>query len=113
MFIKTKQFSVETYQELLCSAKIRDMSLESRWVLASLWIESHIWVVEINRLVLLDKIEVVNQWEPLLLFKKLAKRICTCSEEKYKVRKTTSLPPKDPEDAHQEAMRRCKDNINC
>ena len=82
MFIKTKQFSVETYQELLCSAKIRDMSLESRCVLASLWIDSHIWVVEINRPVLLDKIEVVNQWEPLLLFKKLAKRICACSEEK-------------------------------
>ena len=54
-------------------------------------------MVETNRLVLLDKIEVVNQWEPLLMFKKLAKRICTCSEEKYKVRRTVSLPPTDPQ----------------
>ena len=52
-------------------------------------------MVEIDTLVLLDKIEVVNQLKPFL-FKKLAKRICSCSEEKYKVRKTTSLPPKDP-----------------
>ncbi|XP_074667073.1 uncharacterized protein LOC141917629 isoform X2 [Strix aluco] len=28
--------------------------------------------------------------------RKLAKRICACSGEKYKVRKTTSLPPKAP-----------------
>ena len=62
---------------------------------------------------LLDKIEVVNQWEPLLLFKKLAERICTCSEEKYKVRRTVSLPPTDPGDAPQEAMGRCRENINC
>ena len=39
---------------------------------------------------------MVNQREPLLLFKTLAKRICACSEEKYKVKKTASLPPKDP-----------------
>ena len=70
-------------------------------------------MVETNILVLLDKIEMVNQLEQLLLFKKLFKRICTCSEERYKVRKTVSLPPTDPEDNHQEAMRRCKENINC
>ena len=57
---------------------------------------SHIWTVETNMLVLLDKIEVVNQQETLLLFKKLAKRICACSEEKYKVKKTASLPPTGP-----------------
>ena len=64
-------------------------------------------------LVLLDKEEVINQWEPLLLFKKLAKRICACSGEKYKVRRTVSPPPTDPRDAPQETMRRCKENINC
>ncbi|XP_074725761.1 uncharacterized protein LOC141943924 isoform X1 [Strix uralensis] len=40
---------------------------------------------------------MVNQREPLLWFKTLAKRICACSEEKYKVKKTVSLPPKDPQ----------------
>ena len=70
-------------------------------------------MVGIDILVLLDKIEWVNRLKPLLLFKKLAKRICACSEEKYKVRKTETLPPKIPEDNHQEAMCRRKDNINC
>ena len=50
-------------------------------------------------LVLLDKIEGVNQLGPLLRFKKLFRRICACSKkrgEKYKVRKTVNLPPEDP-----------------
>ena len=70
--------------------------MESRWVLTSLVFVDYIWAVETNILVLLDKIEWVNQLEPLLLYKKLAKRICACFEEKHKVRKTVSLPPKDP-----------------